>query len=306
MICDFGLARVEELDESRHMTQEVVTQYYRAPEILMGSRHYSNAIDIWSVGCIFAELLGRRILFQAQSPIQQSKRISAKDALAHPYLDEGRLRYHTCMCKCCFSTSTGRVYTSDFEPVTNPKFDDTFEKNLSSVRQVKGEMEQKDSGYSAPSAPCPQPWAWASPSTPTAALTRPQLRNLRQWYTEEFKDPLLQNPPMWFKSFLFCELVFQLPFFPIATYAFFKGGCRWIRTPAVIYSVHTMTTLIPILSTFLFEDFSKASCFKGLGPKTFHERLFLISVYTPYFLIPLILLLFLLRNPYYKEKIKKK
>lgn len=62
---------MEEPDESRHMTQEVVTQYYRAPEILMGSRHYSNAIDIWSVGCIFAELLGRRILFQAQSPIQQ-------------------------------------------------------------------------------------------------------------------------------------------------------------------------------------------------------------------------------------------
>uniref|UniRef100_A0A8C7DEQ4 Mitogen-activated protein kinase n=1 Tax=Oncorhynchus kisutch TaxID=8019 RepID=A0A8C7DEQ4_ONCKI len=202
-ICDFGLARVEELDESRHMTQEVVTQYYRAPEILMGSHHYSNAIDIWSIGCIFAELLGRRILFQAQSPIQQldlitdllgtpsleamrtacegarahilrgphkqpslpvlytlssqatheavhllcrmlvfdpSKRISAKDALAHPYLDEGRLRYHTCMCKCCYTTSSGRVYTSEFEPVTNPKFDDGFEKNLTSVRQVKGEL----------------------------------------------------------------------------------------------------------------------------------------------------------------------
>ncbi|KAK5869103.1 hypothetical protein PBY51_010062 [Eleginops maclovinus] len=204
-ICDFGLARVEESDESRNMTQEVVTQYYRAPEILMGSRHYSNSIDIWSVGCIFAELLGRRILFQAQSPIQQldlitdllgtpsmeamrtacegarthivrgphkqpslpvlytlssqatheavhllcrmlvfdpSKRISAKDALAHPYLDEGRLRYHTCMCKCCYTTSTGRVYTSDFEPVTNPKFDDGFEKNLSSVRQVKEIIHQ--------------------------------------------------------------------------------------------------------------------------------------------------------------------
>lgn len=69
----------------------------------------------------------------------QSKRISAKDALAHPYLDEGRLRYHTCMCKCCYTTSSGRVYTSDFEPVTNPKFDDGFEKNLSAVRQVKGE-----------------------------------------------------------------------------------------------------------------------------------------------------------------------
>ncbi|MGH0168054.1 UNVERIFIED_CONTAM: hypothetical protein FKN15_072062 [Acipenser sinensis] len=70
-ICDFGLARVEELDESCHMTQEVVTQYYRAPEILSGSRHYDSGIDVWSVGCIFAELLGRRILFQAQSPIQQ-------------------------------------------------------------------------------------------------------------------------------------------------------------------------------------------------------------------------------------------
>lgn len=72
-ICDFGLARVEEPDQSKHMTQEVVTQYYRAPEILMGARHYSAAVDVWSVGCIFGELLGRRILFQAQSPVQQVK-----------------------------------------------------------------------------------------------------------------------------------------------------------------------------------------------------------------------------------------
>lgn len=70
-ICDFGLARVEEPDETKHMTQEVVTQYYRAPEILMGAKHYNSTVDIWSVGCIFAELLGRRILFQAQTPIQQ-------------------------------------------------------------------------------------------------------------------------------------------------------------------------------------------------------------------------------------------
>ncbi|KAH0626396.1 hypothetical protein JD844_001354 [Phrynosoma platyrhinos] len=165
-ICDFGLARVEEPDESQHMTQEVVTQYYRAPEILMGTRHYGRPIDIWSVGCIFAELLGRRILFQAQSPIQQpslsvlymlsgeatheavhllcrmlvfdpAKRISAKDALSHPYLDEGRLRYHTCMCTCCFSVSSGRVYTSDFEPRADPMFDGSYEKNLTSVWQVK-------------------------------------------------------------------------------------------------------------------------------------------------------------------------
>lgn len=53
------------------MTQEVVTQYYRAPEILMGARHYTAAVDVWSVGCIFGELLRRRILFQAQSAVHQ-------------------------------------------------------------------------------------------------------------------------------------------------------------------------------------------------------------------------------------------
>lgn len=56
------------------MTQEVVTQYYRAPELLMGTHHYSYAIDVWSVGCIFAELLGRKILFQASSPLKQVRR----------------------------------------------------------------------------------------------------------------------------------------------------------------------------------------------------------------------------------------
>lgn len=53
------------------MTQEVVTQYYRSPELLMGTNHYSFEVDIWSVGCIFAELLSRRILFQASTPLKQ-------------------------------------------------------------------------------------------------------------------------------------------------------------------------------------------------------------------------------------------
>ena len=60
-----------ETDSSKKMTQEVVTRYYRAPEILMGARHYTSAVDMWSVGCIFGELLSRRVLFQANSPVQQ-------------------------------------------------------------------------------------------------------------------------------------------------------------------------------------------------------------------------------------------
>ena len=65
--------RVEEDDPSAAMTQEVVTQYYRAPEILLGAKHYTNSIDIWSVGCIFGELLGRRILFQVRLSWQISQ-----------------------------------------------------------------------------------------------------------------------------------------------------------------------------------------------------------------------------------------
>lgn len=87
-ICDFGLARVEEPDSNKNMTQEVVTQYYRAPEILMGAKHYTAAVDVWSVGCIFGELLGRRILFQAQNPVQQLELIT--ELLGTPSLEDMR------------------------------------------------------------------------------------------------------------------------------------------------------------------------------------------------------------------------
>lgn len=66
------------------------------------------------------------------------------DALAHPYLDEGRLRYHSCMCKCCYTTSSGmRQYTADFEPAATQPFDDLWERKLTSVQQVKGENSLK-------------------------------------------------------------------------------------------------------------------------------------------------------------------
>lgn len=71
----------------------------------------------------------------------QDKRITVTDALAHPYLDEGRLRYHSCMCKCCFTTSAGmRQYTADFEPSAGQPFDDLWERKLTSVQQVKGKI----------------------------------------------------------------------------------------------------------------------------------------------------------------------
>lgn len=68
----------------------------------------------------------------------QTKRISGSDALSHPYLDEGRLRYHTCMCQCCYSVPSGRVYTRDFEPVAERPFSHSYENSLLSVWQGKG------------------------------------------------------------------------------------------------------------------------------------------------------------------------
>ena len=50
-------------------THEVVTLWYRAPEILLGSVEYSTPIDIWSIGCIFVELITKRALFDGDSEI---------------------------------------------------------------------------------------------------------------------------------------------------------------------------------------------------------------------------------------------
>uniref|UniRef100_A0A6U5YFD2 Protein kinase domain-containing protein n=1 Tax=Guillardia theta TaxID=55529 RepID=A0A6U5YFD2_GUITH len=68
-ICDLGLARLSDGDESL-MTCYVVTRWYRAPELLLGNKQYTDAIDMWSVGCVLAELLGRKPLFQGKDYVE--------------------------------------------------------------------------------------------------------------------------------------------------------------------------------------------------------------------------------------------
>lgn len=79
-IADFGLAgrrvpkdtlTVEEADEI--MTEYVVTRWYRAPELLLTPCVYCEAVDIWSVGCIFYELLAREPLFAGENPVRMLK-----------------------------------------------------------------------------------------------------------------------------------------------------------------------------------------------------------------------------------------
>jgi cyclin-dependent kinase 12/13 len=63
-LADFGLARSFSSDQNgQPLTNRVITLWYRPPELLMGSTRYTPAVDMWSVGCIFAELLhGKPIL----------------------------------------------------------------------------------------------------------------------------------------------------------------------------------------------------------------------------------------------------
>jgi len=70
-LADFGLARAFGIP-MRTYTHEVVTLWYRAPEVLLGSRNYSTAVDMWSVGCIFAEMVMQgNPLFPGDSEIDQ-------------------------------------------------------------------------------------------------------------------------------------------------------------------------------------------------------------------------------------------
>jgi mitogen-activated protein kinase 1/3 len=74
-LCDFGLARGLNEDDPTMSTSYVTTRYYRAPELLLDNPICTEAIDMWSVGCIFAELLGSPILFKGTSPINQMEQI---------------------------------------------------------------------------------------------------------------------------------------------------------------------------------------------------------------------------------------
>uniref|UniRef100_M8B2Z3 Cyclin-dependent kinase C-2 n=1 Tax=Aegilops tauschii TaxID=37682 RepID=M8B2Z3_AEGTA len=73
-LADFGLARSFSSDHNGNLTNRVITLWYRPPELLLGSTRYGPAVDMWSVGCIFAELLnGKPILPGKNEPEQLTK-----------------------------------------------------------------------------------------------------------------------------------------------------------------------------------------------------------------------------------------
>ncbi|KAK3014206.1 hypothetical protein RJ639_008951 [Escallonia herrerae] len=73
-ICDFGLSR-QYGSPLKPYTHLVVTLWYRAPELLLGAKQYSTAIDMWSLGCIMAELLSKQPLFNGKTEFDQLDKI---------------------------------------------------------------------------------------------------------------------------------------------------------------------------------------------------------------------------------------
>ncbi|XP_025884513.1 cyclin-dependent kinase E-1 isoform X2 [Solanum lycopersicum] len=90
-IADFGLARIYQAPlKPLAENGVVVTIWYRAPELLLGAKHYTSAVDMWAVGCIFAELLTLKPLFQGQevkgtpNPFQLDQLDKIFKVLGHP------------------------------------------------------------------------------------------------------------------------------------------------------------------------------------------------------------------------------
>ena len=76
-ICDFGLSRTLEsaFFNQPIMTEFIATRWYRAPEVLLGSRSYGTKSDMWSLGCLIYELYSRRTLLPGENTIDQISKI---------------------------------------------------------------------------------------------------------------------------------------------------------------------------------------------------------------------------------------
>lgn len=74
-IADFGLAAFYDPEHKQPMTSRVVTLWYRPPELLLGATHYGVGVDLWSAGCILAELLARKPIMPGRTEVEQLHKI---------------------------------------------------------------------------------------------------------------------------------------------------------------------------------------------------------------------------------------
>lgn len=101
-LCDFGFARFF-TGPNESCTDYVATRWYRAPELLVGDTHYGKAIDIWAVGCLFAEMVTGDPLFPGESDIDQLYKI-IKMLGKIPNLQHCSTNYFSLLCNSLYPT----------------------------------------------------------------------------------------------------------------------------------------------------------------------------------------------------------
>ncbi len=92
-IADFGMARYCGDPPPNNLTQLVVTLWYRSTELLLGATTYDSAVDMWSLGCIFGELLTKQPLLQGKNEVDQLSKVSQASSV----LEAGKNRYTMCL-----------------------------------------------------------------------------------------------------------------------------------------------------------------------------------------------------------------
>jgi len=118
-ICDFGLSRplFQPVKEKKNlMTQYVTTRWYRSPEVLLSWERYDKSVDVWSAGCIFAELLTRKTLFPGDNINHQLELIF--DLIGTPEVDEVKKIGQTENTR-SYLLSIGHKQRKNFEEVFN-------------------------------------------------------------------------------------------------------------------------------------------------------------------------------------------
>uniref|UniRef100_A0A915D496 Uncharacterized protein n=1 Tax=Ditylenchus dipsaci TaxID=166011 RepID=A0A915D496_9BILA len=108
------------------------------------------------------------LLLQEMLKFDPEKRITVEEALKHSYLEEGRMRFHSCMCTCCYtSTRRERVFTKLFDPCHRTPFDPMWEKELSRLSMFElrtvfsityGEFANSSVAQASELPPSPNAW----------------------------------------------------------------------------------------------------------------------------------------------------
>ncbi|MCQ2816276.1 MAG: CDC2/CDK family serine/threonine-protein kinase [archaeon] len=130
-ICDFGLARADTIPV-RGYSNEVVTLYYRSPDVLLGNKLYDCSVDIWSIGCIFGEMLLNKPVFEGTDEPDQLKKIFT--ILGTPNEDEFPWLLETPEWNCTESESfkglPKKEFKECFKEIIDEKAVDLMEKML--------------------------------------------------------------------------------------------------------------------------------------------------------------------------------